>query len=62
MGVTSVVITHDMVSSYKIADKIAMLFRGRIIEVGTPEEIKNSKNAIIQQFIHGQAVGPIKTW
>ncbi|MEW5900821.1 MAG: ABC transporter ATP-binding protein [Acidobacteriota bacterium] len=62
MGVTSVAITHDMVSSYKIADKIAMLFRGRIIEVGTPEEIQNSKNPVIQQFIHGQAEGPIKTW
>jgi phospholipid/cholesterol/gamma-HCH transport system ATP-binding protein len=62
MGVTSVVITHDMVSSFKIADKIAMLFRGRIIEVGTPEEIRNSESAIIQQFIHGQAAGPIRTW
>jgi len=62
MGVTSVAITHDMVSSYKIADRIGMLFEGKIIEVGTPEEIKNSKNAIIQQFIHGHADGPIKTW
>lgn len=62
MGVTSMAITHDMTSSYKIADRIAMLFEGRIIEVGTPEEIRNSKNAIIQQFIHGQAEGPIKTW
>lgn len=62
MGVTSVAITHDMVSAYKIADRIAMLYEGRIIEIGTPEEIRNSKNAIIQQFIHGQAEGPIKTW
>jgi phospholipid/cholesterol/gamma-HCH transport system ATP-binding protein len=62
MGVTSVVITHDMVSAYKIADRIAMLYEGKIVEVGTPEEIMNSKNAIIQQFIHGKAEGPIKTW
>lgn len=62
MKVTSVVITHDMVSSYKIADKIAMLYRGRIIEVGTPEEIRNSANPVIQQFIHGQAEGPIRTY
>ncbi len=62
MGVTSVVITHDMVSAYKIADRIAMLYEGRIIEEGTPEEIKGSKNAIVQQFIHGQAEGPIKEW
>jgi phospholipid/cholesterol/gamma-HCH transport system ATP-binding protein len=62
MGITSVVITHDMASSYKIADRIAMLYDGEIIEVGTPEEIRNSKNAFIQQFIHGQADGPIKDW
>ena len=60
MEVTSVVITHDMVSAYKVADRIAMLYEGKIIEVGTPEEIKNSKNGIVQQFIHGQAQGPIK--
>jgi phospholipid/cholesterol/gamma-HCH transport system ATP-binding protein len=62
LGVTSVVITHDMVSAYKIADRIAMLYEGKIIEVGTPEEIKNSKNGVIQQFIHGHAEGPIKTF
>jgi phospholipid/cholesterol/gamma-HCH transport system ATP-binding protein len=60
LGVTSVVITHDMVSAYKIADKIAMLYEGRIIEEGTPSEIENSKNEIVQQFIHGKAQGPIK--
>jgi phospholipid/cholesterol/gamma-HCH transport system ATP-binding protein len=62
LGVTSVVITHDMVSAYKIADKIAMLYEGKIIEEGTPEEIKNSKNEVVQQFIHGQAHGPIKEY
>jgi phospholipid/cholesterol/gamma-HCH transport system ATP-binding protein len=60
MGVTAVAITHDMVSSYKIADRIAMLYEGRIIEVGTPEEIRKSTSPVIQQFIHGQADGPIK--
>jgi phospholipid/cholesterol/gamma-HCH transport system ATP-binding protein len=62
MGVTSVVITHDMASSYKIADRIAMLYEGIIIEVGTPDEIRNSRNPIVQQFIHGESHGPIKTW
>ena len=62
LGITSVAITHDMVSSYKIADRIAMLYDGEIIEVGTPAEIRGSENAIIQQFIHGQADGPIKDW
>jgi phospholipid/cholesterol/gamma-HCH transport system ATP-binding protein len=60
MGVTSVVITHDMVSAYKVADRIAMLYEGKIVEVGTPDEIRNSKSGIVQQFIHGQAQGPIK--
>jgi len=62
MGVTSVVITHDMASSYKIADRIAMLYEGVILEVGTPDEIRNSRNPIVQQFIHGESQGPIKTW
>ncbi len=62
MGVTSVVITHDMASSYKVADRIAMLFDGRIIEEGTPDEIKRSQNPVVQQFIHGKAEGPIRTY
>ena len=62
MGVTSVAITHDMVSAYKIADRIAMLYEGRIIEEGTPEEIEKTENEIVQQFIHGRAKGPIKEW
>jgi phospholipid/cholesterol/gamma-HCH transport system ATP-binding protein len=62
MSVTSVVITHDMASSYKVADRIAMLYEGRIIEEGTPDEIKRSQNPVVQQFIHGQAEGPIKTY
>lgn len=62
MSVTSVVITHDMASSYKVADRIAMLYDGRIIEEGPPDEIKRSRNPIVQQFIHGRAEGPIKTY
>ncbi len=59
---TSVVITHDMTSSYKVADRIAMLYKGRIIEIGTPSEIQASKNPVVRQFIHGQAHGPITDW
>jgi phospholipid/cholesterol/gamma-HCH transport system ATP-binding protein len=61
LAVTSLSITHDMVSAYKIADRIAMLYDGKIIEVGTPEEIKHSKNPVVGQFIHGEAEGPITT-
>lgn len=62
INVTSIVITHDMVSSYKVADRIAMLYQGKIIETGTPEAIKESNNQIVQQFIHGSAEGPIEDW
>jgi phospholipid/cholesterol/gamma-HCH transport system ATP-binding protein len=59
LDVTSIAITHDMTSAYRIADRIAMLYKGQIIEVGTPGEIKASPNEIVQQFIHGQVEGPI---
>ncbi len=60
LSVTSVAITHDMNSAYKIADRIAMLYEGRIVEVGTPDEIRNTQNPIVRQFITGSAVGPIR--
>ncbi len=59
LGVTSISITHDMASAYKIADQIAMLYKGRIVETGTPEEIRNSRNAVVSQFVEGRAEGPI---
>jgi len=62
MNVTSVVITHDMISATKVADRMAMLYEGRIIALGTPEEIETSADPIVQQFIHGRAEGPIKNW
>jgi phospholipid/cholesterol/gamma-HCH transport system ATP-binding protein len=57
---TSVAITHDMNSAYKIADRIAMLYNGKIIEIGTPDDIKNTNNPIVSQFIKGSADGPIR--
>lgn len=59
LNVTSIAVTHDMVSAYKIADRIAMLYKGKIIEIGAPEEIKNTKDPIVKQFITGAAKGPI---
>jgi phospholipid/cholesterol/gamma-HCH transport system ATP-binding protein len=59
LGVTSVAITHDMQSAYKISDRIAMLYKGEIQEIGTPDEIKSTTNPIVRQFISGSAVGPI---
>jgi len=53
LGVTSVVVTHHMSSAFKLADRIAMIHSGRIIEIGTVEQIRQSENAVVQQFIHG---------
>jgi len=55
MSLTSIVVTHDMVSAAKIADRIAMLHQGRIIFCGTPEEIKRSPDERVQRFIKGEA-------
>jgi phospholipid/cholesterol/gamma-HCH transport system ATP-binding protein len=60
LGVTSVAITHDMQSAYKISDRIAMLYKGEIQEIGTPDEIRGTLNPIVKQFITGSAVGPIE--
>jgi len=60
LSVTSIAITHDMNSAYKIADRIAMLYEGKIVETGTPEEIRNTANPVVRQFISGSATGPIK--
>ncbi|MCK5581641.1 MAG: ABC transporter ATP-binding protein [Candidatus Omnitrophica bacterium] len=59
LNVTSIVVTHDMSSAYKVADSIAMLYHGRLIADGTPDEIRNSKHPVVQQFINGKADGPI---
>ncbi len=59
LKVISIVVTHDMTSAYKVGDRIAMLYDGKIIATGAPDEIKNSKDPIVQQFITGSARGPI---
>ena len=57
--VTSIVVTHDMKSAYKVADRIAMLYQGKIIAEGTVKEIKYSIDPIVHQFINGYSIGPI---
>lgn len=59
LNTTTVTITHDMKVAFKIADRVAMLHRGGIIEEGTPEEFQRSENSIVQQFIEGRAQGPL---
>ena len=58
-GVTAIAVTHDMKSAYKISDRIAMLYEGRILEIGSSPQIYNSKNPVIHQFINGLSQGPI---
>ncbi len=59
LNATAVVISHDLESIYMMADYVAMLFEGAIIEYGTVDEIRNSLNPIVQQFLQGSEVGPI---
>jgi len=59
LNVTTVTITHDMKVAFKIADRVAMLFQGQIVEQGTPFEFQQSQNPIVQQFIEGRADGPL---
>ena len=60
LGATTLSITHDMASARKIADYVAMIYKGKIIWHGTAAEVDNSGNAYVDQFIHGRAEGPIK--
>lgn len=59
-NLTCVVISHDIESIFRIGHKIAMLYEGRIIEYGTPEEIRASDNPVTKQFLSGSAEGPIQ--
>lgn len=60
VGATAFSITHDMASARKIADRIAMLFEGRIIWAGRVDELETCDNPYVDQFIHGRAEGPIQ--
>ncbi len=60
VGATTLSITHDMVSARKIADRIAMLYKGKIIWDGPTSEVDTCGNPYVDQFIHGRADGPIK--
>jgi phospholipid/cholesterol/gamma-HCH transport system ATP-binding protein len=60
MGMTSVVVTHNVTSAFRISDQIVILDEGRIIEQGTPEQIQASSNEKVRQFIEGRSDGPIR--
>ncbi|HEY1629657.1 MAG TPA: ABC transporter ATP-binding protein [Tepidisphaeraceae bacterium] len=59
LGVTSVVVTHEMDSAFRIADRMVLLDRGKFIVSGTPDEMKNSKDPLVRQFVYGLTEGPL---
>ncbi|MBC8102926.1 MAG: ATP-binding cassette domain-containing protein [Cytophagales bacterium] len=58
--VTSIVVSHDMGSIYRIADKILLLYEGHVQILGTPDEVRRSEDPVVSQFIHGEINGPIQ--
>jgi phospholipid/cholesterol/gamma-HCH transport system ATP-binding protein len=60
LGVTSIVVSHDLVSIFSIADRIAMLYRGHVRLLGTPGDFRASEDGVVAQFIRGQATGPME--
>jgi phospholipid/cholesterol/gamma-HCH transport system ATP-binding protein len=58
-GVTSVVVTHEMDSAFRIADRMVLLDQGKFVVSGTPEEMRNSTDPLVHQFINGLAHGPL---
>jgi phospholipid/cholesterol/gamma-HCH transport system ATP-binding protein len=57
--VTSVIVTHEMDSAFRVGTKMAMLYQGKIIEAGKPEQLKQSRNPVVAQFLSGSTEGPI---
>lgn len=60
-GVTCVVVSHDLRSIFSIADRVCMLYKGRVKAFGTPDEIKSLSDPVVQQFISGRSEGPLET-
>lgn len=59
LGITSVVVTHEMSSAFRIADRMAVLFNGKVVAVGTPDEIRQADHPYVKQFITGATDGPV---
>lgn len=60
IGVTSIVVSHDLVSIFTVADRIAMLYKGRVRMLGTPDEFRRCDDPVVRQFVTGQAEGPME--
>jgi phospholipid/cholesterol/gamma-HCH transport system ATP-binding protein len=62
LGVTSIVVTHDMTSAYKVGNRFAMLHEGQVIFTGTTDEVRNTNHPVVRQFIEGRADGPLQVY
>lgn len=62
LGVTSIVVTHDMTSAYKVGNRFAMLHEGQVIFTGTTDEVRNTNHPVVRQFIEGRAEGPLQIY
>jgi phospholipid/cholesterol/gamma-HCH transport system ATP-binding protein len=60
LGVTSIVVTHDLKSAYHVADRLAMLYGGKMVFSGTPQEAHETRDPMVHQFIEGSSTGPIQ--
>jgi phospholipid/cholesterol/gamma-HCH transport system ATP-binding protein len=60
MGVTSVVVTHDMSSAFKVADRMALLNDGRVVFLGSVEDVRTTQDPLVRQFVEGSSEGPIR--
>lgn len=58
-GITSIIISHDMASTFRMADKVAMLHEGRIVIQGPPDAVKSSRNEVVRRFIYLSGTGPL---
>lgn len=58
LGITSIVVTHEMKSAFRIADRIAVLYKGKVVDLGTSDQIRNSNHPYVKQFISGSPDGP----
>jgi phospholipid/cholesterol/gamma-HCH transport system ATP-binding protein len=61
LGVTCVVVSHDLTSILDVADRVALIYQGRVHALGTPEELSRTGDAVVQQFLNGRSEGPMET-
>ena len=60
-GVTSLVVSHDLTSIFTIANRIVMLYKGKVRLIGSPEDFRESTDPVVRQFVRGEAQGPFET-